>query len=308
MEEELKSKYAAMPTARGKDVLPMLAEIYPQLNLCPGEESEAVYKRIVGYGEAAPTRDLSHFVGDERDSCALEATPAGEVQVITLHRRADFERFLQIMAYRCKAKEIPVTQGASILDGVINWTKIRAHKAAFLAAGGSEDDWPAEFRSFTASKRNYTDALILLSDGPYSAVSAEKMGLTPERWLAYSHEIRKAHECTHFICRRLFPEKIDAVWDEIVADAVGLFAAFGYYDAETAALFLGVGAEGYTGGRLENYVSEEGEERQKSLDLAAKKVYAVLYRLQDVIASCGVSEPYPLAIRLEEEIECWKTP
>ena len=26
MEEELKSKYAAMPTARGKDVLPMLAE------------------------------------------------------------------------------------------------------------------------------------------------------------------------------------------------------------------------------------------------------------------------------------------
>ena len=308
MEEELKSTQTALRTAEGKAVLPMLAEIYPQLNLRPGDESEAAYKQIVGYGEAAPTRDLSHFEGDERDSCALETTPAGEVQVITLHQRADFERFLQIMAYRCKAKEIPATQGASILDGVINWTKIRAHKAAFLAAGRSEDDWPAEFRSFTANKRNYTDALILLSDGPYSAVSAEKMGLAPECWLTYSHEIRKAHECTHFICRRLFPEKIDPVWDEIVADAVGLYAAFGRYDAETEALFLGVGKDGYVGGRLENYVSEEGEERQKTLDLAAKKVYSVLCRLQDVIMSCGVTEPYPLAIRLEEEIECWKTP
>jgi len=308
MEDEQKSKYAAMPTARGKDVLPLLAAIYPQLYLCPGEESAEAYKRIVQYGEAAPVRDLRPFLGDERDSCAIEETPAGAVQVITLHQRPDFERFLQIMAFRCREKEIPATQGASILDGVINWTKIRAYKESFLAAGGSGDDWPAEFRRFTADKRNYTDALIVLSDGPYSAVGAERMGLGEQEWLAYSHEIRKAHECTHFICRRLFPEKIDAVWDEIVADAVGLFAAFGRYEAETAALFLGVSRDGYTGGRLENYVSEAGEERQKTLDLAAKKDYSVLCRLQDVILSCGVAEPYPLAIRLEEEIECWKTP
>lgn len=307
MEDKRKSTHAAMATGHGQAVLPLLAEIYPQLNLCPGEESAEAYKRIVQYGEAAPARDLGHFLGDGRDSCVIEETPAGSVQVITLHQRPDFERFLQIMAFRCREKEIPATQGASILDGVINWTKIRARKADFIASGGSEEDWPAAFRRFTADKRNYTDALIVLSDGPYSAVSAERMGLDEQTWLAFSHEIRKAHECTHFICRRLFPEKIDAVWDEIVADAVGLFAAFGRYEAETAALFLGVSRGGYTGGRLENYVSEEGEERQKTLDLAAKKVYSVLCRLQDVIASCGVTEPYPLAIRLEEEIECWKT-
>lgn len=308
MEDEQKNQYAAMPTARGRDVLPTLAAIYPQLNLCPGEESAEAYKRIVQYGEAASARDLRPFLGDERDSCTIEETPAGKVQVITLHQRPDFERFLQIMAFRCREKEIPATQGASILDGVINWTKIRACKERFLSAGGREEDWPAEFRRFTADKRNYTDALIVLSDGPYSAVSAESMGLGEQEWLAYSHEIRKAHECTHFICRRLFPEKIDAVWDEIVADAVGLFAAFGRYEAETAALFLGVSRDGYTGGRLENYVSKEDGETQLNLDLAAKKVYNVLCRLQDVIQSCGVAEPYPLAIRLEEEIKCWKTP
>lgn len=307
MEDERKNQYEDMPTAQGKDVLPLLAEIYPQLYLCPGEGSAEACGRIVQYGEAAPARDLSHFLGDGRDSCAIEETPAGYVQVITLHQRPDFERFLQIMAFRCREKEIPATQGASILDGVINWTKIRAHRESFLASGGSAEDWPAEFRRFTADKRNYTDALIVLSDGPYSAVSAERMGMEEQAWLACSHEIRKAHECTHFICRRLFPGKIDAVWDEIVADAVGLFAAFGRYDVRTAALFLGVSRDGYTGGRLENYVSEEGEEKEKTLDLAAKKVYSVLCRLQDVIASCGVAEPYPLAIRLEEEIECWKT-
>lgn len=308
MEDERKSSQEALTTAQGKDALSLLAAIYPQLYLRPGEESAEAYKRIVQYGEDAPTHDLSHFLGDARDSCAIEETPAGDVQVITLHERADFERFLQIMAFRCREKQIPATQGASILDGVINWTKIRSHRAAFFAAGGSEDDWAAEFRRFTADKRNYTDALILLSDGPYSAVSAVRMGLEEQEWLMRSHTIRKAHECTHFICRRLFPEKIDAIWDEIVADAVGLFAAFGRYDAETAAVFLGAGPEGYTGGRLENYVSKEGEEARLSLDRTAKKVYNVLCRLQDVIASCGVTEPYPLAIRLEEEIECWKKP
>jgi len=293
---------------RGRAVLPALAETYPQLNLPLGEEGTEAYRRIVGYGEAAPSRDLSRFLGDERDSCDIEQTPAGPVQVITLHQRADFERFLQIMAFRCRETPIPKTQGASILDGVVNWTRIRAHQAAFLAAGGREEDWPGEFQAFTADRRSYTDALIILSHGPYSAIGAEEMGLAEEEWLALSHEIRKAHECTHFICRRLFPDKVDALWDEIVADAVGLFAAFGRYEACTAARFLGVAENGYVGGRLENYVSEEGEEKQKALDRSAKKVYSVLYRLQDVIASCGVTEPYPLAIRLEEEIECWKKP
>ena len=30
--------------------------------------------------------------------------------------------------------------------------------------------------------------------------------MTEAEWLAASHLIRKAHECTHFICRRLYPE------------------------------------------------------------------------------------------------------
>ncbi len=290
----------------GAEVLPYLARIYAQLYLTPGAESAEAYKKVVLYGEAAPACDLSHFTGDGRDSCVIEQTPVGDVRVVTLHQRRDFETFLQIMAFRCTEKQIPATQGASILDGVINWTRIRAHKDAFLRSGAAEDAWPEEFQRFTADKNNFKDALIVLSAGPYSAIGAEAAGMTEEDWLAASHEIRRAHECTHLICRRRFPELIDPVWDEITADAVGLYAAFGRYDTALAALFLGAGPEGYTGGRLENYVPAETEGRQEVLDRTAKKVYAVIHSLADRIEGFGSIEPYDLAIRLEEAISCWK--
>ena len=280
-------------------ILQPLAEVYPQLYLTPGDEGAELCRRVVGRGEEPPTRSLDHFHGSPQDAVTTETTPAGEVQIVTLGDREDFELFLQIMGNNCRPEEIPATQGASILDGVINWTKIRQHEAAYLAAGGSPDGLMAEFRRFTAEPRNYRDALIVLSTGPYSAVEAAETGMTEEAWLAASYRIRKAHECTHFICRRLFPEKINAIWDELVADAVGLYAAFGRYDLRLAERFLGVSAEGYRGGRLENYAGEE------DLDNLARKVHRTLEHLERVIRGEGKTDPYALAIRLEDEISVW---
>jgi len=294
-------------TLQGKDVIRALAEIYPQLYLIPGEEGAAAYADVVRAGQTPSRRSLSHFRGHGRDEIVREETPAGTVPVITLGERADFELFLQIMAHRCTSAPIPPTQGAAILDGVVNWTKIREHEAAFQRAGGTSEGWSDEFARFTAEKANYKDALIVLSVGPYSAVSAKRAGFSEEDWLSYSHTIRKAHECTHFICRRLYPALKDAVWDELVADAVGLCAAFGTFDRALEELFLGVDETGYVGGRLENYVDGE-ENRRERLDLLAGKVHRTLCRFEDFLADWGELAPYELAIRLEEEIECWKQP
>ena len=280
-------------------ILRPLADVYPQLYLTPGKEGAELCRLIVRKGNGAPGRSLEHFRGSQLDDVSIEKTPAGEVQVITLGDRRDFEMFLQIMAFRCEPAEIPATQGASILDGVVNWPKIRAHQEAWLAAGGNPLLWPEEFRQFTADPRNYKDALIVLSVGPYSAVPAEEAGLAEDAWIAASHRIRKAHECTHFICRRLFPDRISAVWDELVADAVGLYAAFGRYDLGLAERFLGVSPEGYTGGRLENYAGEE------DLDGLARKVHRTLLHLERAILSEGTTDPYSLAVRLENEISVW---
>ena len=281
-------------------VIERLAAVYPQLYLTPGEEGAKACDGILRRGEDAPGRSLVHFRGNVRDALDVEGTPAGEVQVITLGDRQDFELFLQIMAYRCVPTAIPATQGAVILDGVINWTKIRKHESEYLAAGGDPAGTLEEFRRFTANPRNFKDALIVLSTGPYSAVQAEETGLPAEEWLAASYRIRKAHECTHFICRRLFPEKIDAVWDELVADAVGLYAAFGRYDLRLAGRFLGVGPDGYLGGRLENYAG--GADR----DLLARKCYRTMLRLDRAVRGAGGIPPYELAVRLEDGISFWK--
>lgn len=281
-------------------ILKPLAEVYPQLYLTPGEEGAELYAQIVRRGQDAPKHSLDHFRGNSRDSLTLEKTPAGEVQIVTLGDRHDFELFLQIMGNRCVPMEIPATQGASILDGVINWTKIRKNEEEYLAAGGNPLKLKEEFRRFTSEPRNFKDALIVLSTGPYSAVRAEDAGMDEETWLAASYRIRKAHECTHFICRRLYPEKINAVWDELVADAVGLYAAFGRYDLALAERFLGSSADGYKGGRLENYSGGE------DLNLLSKKVHRTLLHLEQVIRGEGKTDPYALAVRLENEIGIWE--
>ncbi len=294
-----------IPSFTGKDVLIHLASIYPQLYLAPGPESAEAYHDVVARGNPPSSSSLSHFRTHEEDSLVFENTPAGQVCIITMTHRQDFECFFQIMAKRCQLVPVPPTQGAAILDGVINWQKIRAHQHTFFQQqaqkGCSSPDWNSEFRRFTSEKSNYTDALIILSQGPYSAVPAEKIGLSHEAWTAASYTIRKYHECTHFITRRLFPALIDPLWDEMLADAVGLYAAFGHYDIEKAEMFLGIGPDGYTGGRLENYIPREEGPRMKTVcDAWAQRMHRAIARLAAYIPASQDVDPFTLAIQLEE--------
>ena len=203
---------------------------------------------------------------------------------------------------------IPASQGACILDGLINWQLIRDHEKEFLEEAekqGIEDpDWDSEFKRFTSNKRNYTEALILLSTGPYSAVPYTRTPFTQEEWKKYSHDIRKFHECTHFICRRMYPEWIDPLWDELVADAVGIYAALNRYDQDLAELFLGIKDSAYAGGRLENYVKEEEKTPEKMNALAAE-IHEVLNRFNTWINAETFRDPWDLAVRLEEHYPLW---
>ena len=283
----------------GRAVIEHLAEIYQQLYLRPGPAGEAAYKDIVNRGKDAEIRDLSHFRSHQMDRCDHEMTPAGPIMVITLHERADFELFLQIIAHRCVPFAVPATQGASIIDGVVNWQRIRAHKAGFLLAqrlaGDLDPDWAAEFRRFTADKANYKDALIVLSCGPYSNLPTSKVNLDEQAWLEASMTIRRVHECTHFICRRMYPDQIDAVWDELVADAAGIYAAFGHFDLPLAELCLGVTAEGFTEGRLRNYADES------ALDELARRIHTVFTAFDAILKALGDVSPFDAALALEEQ-------
>ena len=242
-------------------VIEKLAETYPQLYLNPDSTGKEAYRKVVLEGAVPEVKDLSHFEQDVMDREETVETPAGKVQVISLRNRKDYETFVRCMmaAKEGPEKPIPASQGASTLV-VFNWPRINEHKREYLeaqlAAGVSEPDWSAEFQRFISVRENYQDLLVVLSWGPYSNITAEQAGQPEESWPETSYTIRKYHELTHVICRRLYPDRIEAVWDELVADAIGIYAAFGKYDAELEKLFLGISEGQYTGGRLENYTDD----------------------------------------------------
>ena len=264
------------------ETITILAEEYPQLYLNPDTDAQEVYRRVVLQGEAPEVRHLAHYASDPHDSVETVHTPAGPVRVVTLGNRRDFELVLRgLMGAKNGPKTpIPESQGAAMLT-VWGWPRIHAHLAQF-----PPEEQAAEFRRFTSVRKNYLDMLVVLSRGPYSGVSAEAAGCSEEEWLALSDTIRRYHELTHVICRQLYPDDIDVLRDELIADAVGLFAAYGCFDPEKEKLFLGIRDGQYIGGRLENYTDDP--------EKTAGSVCDELERIQAVVKVHNEMEPFEL--------------
>ncbi len=280
-----------------KTVIEELAETYPQLYLNPDTEEKEAYRKIVLEGGEPEKKNLSHFSLNPLDRAENVDTPAGKVLVASIQNRKDYEIFVRCMmaARQGPRAEVPRSQGASTLVA-FNWPRIHAHQAEFMeqqrAAGVAEPDWSAEFSRFTAVRANYQDLLVVLSWGPYSGITAEEAGQQEETWPETSYAIRKYHELTHVICRRQYPDRIEAVWDELVADAVGIYAALGHFDPTLEKRCLGIVGERYVGGRLENY-SDEAEK-------LSERVSAMLDRFDGIIAGLPGAAPFELIPVLQE--------
>lgn len=274
-----------------KHPIETLSEKYPQL-LLPvqkGERETEEYKNAVL--EGLPLNRRPDFSLDPGDFLEHAATPAGEAEILFLKKREDFEHAVMALAYRCEPVELPASMGASHISGLINWEKIHSHMREYVSAGGTDED--GEFRKFTSEKSNYLDTVILLSSGYYSDVGCEKIGLAENDWLRKSVIIRKYHELSHFFSRRLYPENREAIRDELVADMIGLIAAFGYYDVSAAELFMGIEGETYrNGGRLQIYCSDdvavppssgnaEAEEVGASVRQAAERAHDIIRALSE---------------------------
>jgi uncharacterized short protein YbdD (DUF466 family) len=115
---------------------------------------------------------------------------------------------------------------------------------------------------------------ILLSDGYYSAIPPEDIGLKPADWLQKSFVLRRAHECAHYYTLRAYGFMNNALKDELIADAMGIIEAFGEYRADFFLRFVGL--ENYPeyreGGRLQNYLPKDrpatAEEFKEMQDMA----------------------------------------
>ena len=123
--------------------------------------------------------------------------------------------------------------------------------------------------------------MILLSGGYYSAILPEEVGMESKEWKTRSYQIRMYHELTHFVCRSEFPDDIDAIRDEVMADAIGLTAANESYDPALARLFLGIsGNTVKNGGRITHYVDES--KVSEAVNDAEKWISVIADVLQDL--------------------------
>lgn len=219
-------------------VLYVLSRRYPQLlfPIVAGISTSSEYRNAVYLGkEYAGSLEYSM---SEKDKFMRVDTPVGSIDVLLLYNRTDFEKCVCALAYRCEPRIIPSTVGAFLISGLTNWEKVHSQ---YVVREIDEDIGNGVNAAWLRkNKRCFLDKIILLSAGFYSGTSPETLGLSNEEWLEKSITIRMYHEITHFVCRSRYPKCIDVFRDEVFADMIGMIAAFGYYDAEIAKVFLGI--------------------------------------------------------------------
>ena len=169
---------------------------------------------------------------------------AGAVPVLVARHRPDFVRLVRALTARNEPEAVPDAMGACLVKGLADWDRVAAYRRdweARLGRAAGAEEWSAEMAAGLAPRKElWQDRLILLSDGPYSAVPAGEVGLPDAEWRERSLALRLAHESFHYLTLRLAGSIRSHLLDELVADYAGLVAAFGRYDARRALRFLGL--------------------------------------------------------------------
>lgn len=183
---------------------------------------------------------------------------AGAIPVLLTGNREDFVSLVRALTMRNEPKPVPASMGACIVAGFNNWDRIHRYRKQWEAqnpANCSAASWMEEFGRLIPQKELYQDRFIILSDGPYSNVSASDIGLSEPEWRRLSLTIRLEHECTHYFSRRLFGSMRNNLLDELIADYRGIVVATGHYRADWFLRFLGLESfpDYREGGRLQNY-------------------------------------------------------
>lgn len=279
---------------KGRAALEALARRFPQLYVAPAEGAQDAHRLASTCGAVPEGANLDHFTSSEEDELRVVDTPAGPVEVLFLERRSDFETFLQIIGNKSRPVPIARTVGAVTYRGLADWGEVAEARKAYLDGGG--DDWPTAFAQMAKEPGAFRAELVVISEGPYSNVSAEETPFSDTEWTGISREIRLHHECAHIVCRRTMPEDLLPVWDEVTADVTGLLCATARYDAALAGRFLGVSSQGFTGGRLSEYLDEEQMAR---IDEISSEVSEALARIEGLSRKGAAEDPFGFLLDLK---------
>lgn len=184
---------------------------------------------------------------------------AGQVPVMVIPDENDFIKVIQALLYKNYPASLPNSMGASLINGINNWQKIRLLKEKWLTVTNASHLWNQEFReNVLPFPELYKDRIMILSKKNYSGLSNETVGMSEEDWLNVSFHIRLEHECTHLFTLNEFGTASNNLHDELIADYVGITKTIGSFNKEWMLSFMGL--ENYptyrSGARLENYINK----------------------------------------------------
>lgn len=205
----------------------------------------------------APTGDMPSATGltlvrPERCTITIHPTWAGSIPIVQTGCREDFENLFRAFTARNEPVPVPASQGACVVAGYNNWDRVRRLQYRWVA---EHPDRPFSLGALADLTDAYQDRFLLLSNGWYSGVAPERLGLPAEEWQRLSLIIRREHECAHYWTRRTRASMRNRVFDEVIADSCGILAACGRLRADWLLAFLGIERDGTVsdGGRLHNY-------------------------------------------------------
>ena len=249
--------------SRERGAFAVLREHLPQLAfpIREGVSHTEAYRDATLRGipvETLPEATGLELAHPEAVEVVLHGSPAGRIPLLIVRRRPEFVALIQALTRKNEPVPVSDAQGAVMLAGYDNWSRIRELRRRWEAeepAARRTLTWGEEFQRIQPRRELYQDRFILLSDGPYSAVPAGDLGLDEGEWRRLSLVIRRDHECAHYLTRRLFGSMRNNLLDELMADYAGLVGATGHFDAGWFLRFLGL--EGFphyhAGARLDLY-------------------------------------------------------
>ncbi|HET9210903.1 MAG TPA: hypothetical protein VFR03_10925 [Thermoanaerobaculia bacterium] len=234
--------------ARTRGAFAVLREHLPQLRfpVRPGISETEGYRAATRRG--VPPEEIPEATGlaverPEAIELAIHESPAGRIPLLIARRREEFAVLLQALTKRNEPEPVPAAQGALMVSGYNNWSRIRELRRRWEALPAPEREtatWNEEFQRIQSRRELYQDRFILLSDGPYSAVPAADLRLEEAEWRAISLALRRDHECAHYLTRRLFGSMRNNLLDELIADYTGMVGATGRFRAAWFLRFVGL--------------------------------------------------------------------
>lgn len=244
-----------------------LQSILPQLNI-PIKKNiskNTIYSDVVNKGQPFDENKFgSRFVLHKPDSFSMTIHnhPCGSLPVLLTEHRKDFENLFRLFTARSEPIAVNPSINAAFVSGFTNWNRLNKYKEQWLQKNANDlfgMGWTIEFKRIVSDEPwRFKDSFILMMKSNYSGVSASELPLniSGKEWLERSAVLRMEHEFTHYGIKRIFGVMRTHLWDEVVADYMGIVQALGEFKGSWFLRFLGVDKEKgmRSNGRIHHYI------------------------------------------------------